>query len=218
MTEEVQNNEQEQDTSFLNSEIENEEEVKEQKEEKPSDAENQEESDDESGDSQEEKTDKEKSEGAPEKYEDFNLPEEMEVDEALLEKAVPIFKDLNLSQEQAQQLVDLQAEFAKQEHEKTVEAWDNTLKEWETATRNDKEFGGKELDQNMPVMKAAIDQFGTDEFKQMLDMTGVGNHPEMARFIYRVGKAIADDKILHGNSNTNKSDDPASLLYPTMKS
>ena len=57
------------------------------------------------------KGDKDKNEAAPEKYEDFKLPEGMEVNTDLLDKATPVFKELNLTQDQAQKMVDLQTTF-----------------------------------------------------------------------------------------------------------
>ncbi|HET9131900.1 MAG TPA: hypothetical protein VFO86_13180, partial [Terriglobia bacterium] len=50
-----------------------------------------------------------KIEGAPEKYADFTLPEGFKFDDKTLEAATAVFKDLNLSQEGAQKLVDLYA-------------------------------------------------------------------------------------------------------------
>jgi hypothetical protein len=56
---------------------------------------------------------KPQTQGAPESYSDFNLPEGMTLDKALADKALPVFKKHNLSQEAAQEFVSLQAEHAK---------------------------------------------------------------------------------------------------------
>jgi hypothetical protein len=44
--------------------------------------------------------------GAPESYADFTLPKGVDLDPLLIDTAVPLFKEANLSQEQAQGMVD----------------------------------------------------------------------------------------------------------------
>src|SRR5882762_10933205 len=44
--------------------------------------------------------------GAPEKYEDFKLPDGYKMDETASKEVTAMFKELNLSQDQAQKLVD----------------------------------------------------------------------------------------------------------------
>jgi len=48
----------------------------------------------------------------PDVYADFKVPEGMEVDKSLLNEALPVFKEMKLSQEEAQKLVDLQAQYS----------------------------------------------------------------------------------------------------------
>lgn len=153
---------------------------------------------------------------APEKYEDFTLPEGMEVDENLLNDALPVFKELNLTQDQAQKLVDLQAKTVQEEVTKQQDAWKDTMKEWGDQTKSDKEFGGTKFDESLVVMKQGIEAFGNAEFKQMLDITGVGNHPEMARFLFKVGQVVKEHNILHGSSNATGDKSSAVIMFPNM--
>lgn len=166
-------------------------------------------------DNQEEEKSK-KDEGAPESYEDFVLPEGMDLDSELMEQAKPLFKELNLTQEQAQKLVDLQTRSVAEQQERMEDSWRTTLEEWANETKNDKEFGGKAFEENVAVAKAALKEFATDDFKEMLNFTGVGNHKEMVRFLYRVGKAISNDKILQGSRSPESTKDPAKILFPDM--
>src|SRR5687767_12536146 len=78
--------------------------------------------------------------GAPEKYEDFTLPEGIELDQAAMEGFLPVAKELNLTQEQAQKLVDLQTAYVKNAADAQAKAWDKQLTEWADAARADKEF------------------------------------------------------------------------------
>jgi hypothetical protein len=153
--------------------------------------------------------------GAPEKYEDFNVPEGIELNQEAVAKASEVFKEFNLSQEQAQKLVDIQTDMAKQEAEAQADAWKTMTDKWATESKDDKEFGGAEFDANLATAKKAIETFATDEFKAMLNFTGVGNHPEMIRFFFRVGKEISEDGVFTGGKASGVKD-PARVLFPNM--
>ncbi len=150
---------------------------------------------------------------APEQYADFTMPEGVVLDPALVEKFSPIAKELNLSQDQAQSLVDLQTETLKAEKVKGDKLWDDTQAEWKAAGETDAEFGGEKYDENVGLAARAIKQFGNAEFNTMLLATGTGNHPEMIRFLWNIGKLIADDKILIGGGGAKDGKTVAQRLY-----
>ena len=186
------------------------------KKEEEQEANTPEENTDEENQDKEKDSEEEELEGAPEEYEDFTYPENFEIDEGLLAEAKPLFKELNLTQEQAQKLVDLQSGFMTQLSEQQAETWQETVDKWAEEAKSDKEIGGKAFDENVAVARTAVKEFASDGFKEMLDVTGVGNHPEMIRFLHRVGKAISDDRVLQGGSKSPSSDDPAKILFPDM--
>ena len=134
-----------------------------------------------------------KDEGAPEAYADFAMPEGMEVDKQLLEAATPVLKELGLSQPKAQKLVDMFAAQRQAEAKALNDSFTEEMKQWQTAAKSDKEFGGDTFDANLGKAKAALDRFGTPEFKKLLTETGLGNHPEIIRFAYRIGQTIKED-------------------------
>jgi hypothetical protein len=162
------------------------------------------------------KSDKVEKDGAPEAYEDFKMPEGFEVDENLLGEAKPIFKELNLNQDQAQRLVDFQAKYMAQLAEAQNKAWNDTIDGWRTAAKDDKEIGGVAFKENVALAREAIKAYGNDEFKNMLNVTGTGDNPEMIRFLYKIGKAVSDDKVLQGQGPA-AGKTAAQILYPDMK-
>lgn len=85
--------------------------------------------------------------------------------------------------------------------------------EWAEASRNDKEFGGPNLEQNLGIAKQALDRFGSDELKEMLGRNGGGNHPEIIRFCFNVGKAMCEDTVVTGAPATGGGFD-ARDFYP----
>lgn len=159
-------------------------------------------------------TDGEGSQTVPDTYADFAMPEGVTVDSALLSEATPLFKELGLTQEQAQKLVDFQAKQVQASSQSQVDAFNQLMNDWQEQSRNDKEFGGDKFDENIAVARSAIDKFGTPELKQLLEEHGVGNHPEVIRFMVKVGKLTAEDVPGGTTTPTSKAQDRVSLLYP----
>lgn len=153
----------------------------------------------------------------PDTYADFVMPEGVELDSALLTEATLLFKELGLNQDQAQKLVDFQAKQAKASSESQVDAFNQLMNDWQEQSKNDKEFGGDKFEENVGIARSAIDKFGTPELKQLLEEHGVGNHPEVIRFMVKVGKLTAEDVPGGTNTPPSKAQDRVSLLYPNDK-
>jgi hypothetical protein len=158
--------------------------------------------------------------GAPETFADFTFPEGVQPDEGLLEEFLTLAKELNLSQDQAQKLVDLQSgglqKMAEAITEKIEADKHAEMAEWDKEAKADKEFGGDKFEESMLEAKKAALKFGTEELLEVLDATGVGSHPELVRFFVRVGKALGDDKMLFGNAQQVTEKSAAEILFPTM--
>lgn len=133
--------------------------------------------------------------GAPEKYE-FKAPEGKEFAADTIKDFSEIAKELNLSQEAAQKLLDKMAPSIEARQVQQLEAIRN---EWADAAQVDKEFGGEKLNENLAVAKKALDAFGSPELRALLNESGLGNNPEVIRFMYRAGKAMSEDTFV-GNS------------------
>ena len=141
-------------------------------------------------------------EGAPEKYE-FNskvadAPDEL--DPEVLTAFGDVAKELNLPQEAAQKVLDKVAPVIQAKQAKVIE---QTKVEWANQSKSDQEFGGESLTDNLDVAKASLDTFGTDALKSLLQETGLGNHPEVIRFMYRAGKAISEDSYVGNSQGAN---------------
>lgn len=165
----------------------------------------------------------EKQGDAPEKYEDFKMPEGVEnVDTELMGKFTEFAKANNLSQDNAQQLVTMYAEnmqkAATAAADAASKAWSDVTTEWETAVKADPELGGDNLEANLAIGLQAIKQFGDKDGKlqEALDLTGAGSHPEVIRFFYKVGKAIANDDLHLGATRDGGPKTQAERLFPTM--
>ena len=117
------------------------------------------------------------SEGAPEKYE-FQAPEGKQFDDALIASYSEVARELNMSQESAQKLIDKMGPVIAARQAEQIAA---AHEEWAKTARADKEFGGDNLQENLGVAKKGLETFGTPELRQLLNQSGLGNHPEIIR-------------------------------------
>jgi len=163
-----------------------------------------------------EKPEGEKPEGeeADADYDLGELPEGFELDEEVAGEFKSAAKELGLDQEGVNKLVELQSKL----YERQLEAHQKTIADWGNEVKADKEIGGDKLAENLAIARKAVDTFGGEELKTLLNSTGLGNHPAVVRFALKVGKAISEDGFVRGlpPSGVN-SDDPASRMFPDMK-
>lgn len=153
----------------------------------------------------------------------LTLPEGVKADEALLSDFTAVAKESGLKQEYAQKIVD---SFVKAQG-RVIQGFEQERaannQAWLAAAKRDKEYGGQSFDKNALVARAAMSQFATPEFSKFLDETGLTNHPEMVRFCFRVGKAIASEDSIAGTAGSGPGAAPsrderlASKLYGESK-
>ena len=152
------------------------------------------------------KAEKDKKPAAPEKYE-FAAPEGQELDANALSVFEPIAKELGLTQEQAQKLVDIYPQIQQQQ----AEAWSKQIAEWGEQVKADKEIGGDKFEASVGLAQRALDQFGNPELREYLQASGLGNHPALVRFCAKVGKSMAEDSFVVPNQGGQRS--AADILY-----
>lgn len=156
--------------------------------------------------------------GAPEAYDEFVMPEGVELVDDRLKEFQDIAKEMDLSQKGAQTLIDKHIQTLNEVAEAQNEAWAETRAEWREATKSDKEFGGQKLKANLVYAKAALNAFGNAEFVSLVDDYGLGDNPEVVRFLIKAGKAVSEDGLMPsggrgGSGGSNKSQ--AERLFPS---
>lgn len=165
------------------------------------------------------KSDEGKTDGvkAPIEY-DLKAPEGMQLDVEALDEFKGIAKELGLENESAQKLTDIGTKLAAKWEAKQVEKIQQVQAEWAEQSNTDKRFGGDALKQNLGIAKKALDTFGSPELQQLLNQSGLGNHPEVINAFVNIGKAISEDKFVSGGKATTNANQPlmqraASALY-----
>lgn len=143
----------------------------------------------------------------------FEMPDGIELDKTAADEFTAIAKELKLPKDAAKKLVDLEVkrvQAQREQHSTLVESWAESVKA-------DKEIGGDKLNENLAVARKAIDTFGTPELKELLNSTGLGNHPEVVKLAFKIGKAISEDGFVRGAPKSPGTEsDLAKSLFPSM--
>lgn len=146
----------------------------------------------------------------PESYAFANLPEGYEINEQQLSELTPLFKDLGLTQEQADKLIayDAQRALAARDgsEQAAIDQRNAQVGEWEQSLRGDKDFGGANFDANVAIAQKALAEFGSPELSTMLKESGLGSHPEVVRFFHRVGKELAEGSLHRTTTEVPKNE------------
>ncbi|WP_176608494.1 peptidase [Klebsiella pneumoniae] len=153
---------------------------------------------------------------APEKYE-FTAPEGTELDSKAVELFEPVARELGLSNDQAQKLAGLWPQLQEQIQNRQAESWGQQVEQWAADTKADKEIGGDKLTVSVGHAQKALDTFASKEFREFLDSTGLGNHPEMVRAFAKVGKLMSEDSFVTGQGNGSPKNDLVEAFYPSKK-
>lgn len=154
-------------------------------------------------------------EGAPETYE-FQATEgsDLDVDSGAVQAFSEVAKELNLTQEQAQSVLDKVAPALKQQNEEYIQG---LRSEWVESVKADPEIGGDQLQENLGKAVRVLDAFGTPELKSLLGETGLGDNPEIIRFLVRAHQDIGEDRFLTGSQSDKEQPFSAVDFYNNSK-
>lgn len=151
-----------------------------------------------------EKKDGEAKPTVPEKYEPFKVPEGFTLNEEVAIEAGTIFKELGLSQDQAQKLIDFHTSKTREAAEAPGKLWADTQKEWTDKVIKDPALGDGKSGLKPEVkatIAAAIDFLGptlAPKFRQAVDFTGAGNNPDIVAGFYALGKLVKEGSHVSG--------------------
>lgn len=147
-------------------------------------------------------------------YAEFNKPEGMLFEPKIMDEFIASAKEAKLSQDQAQKLVDMGAQLQEKLLAEQRAAWDAQRTTWAESAQSDKEYGGDKFNENLAIAKQAYDALATPELKELLDTTGIGNHPEMIRVFYKAGLLLSEDKVVAADRGAAPSANDPRSLYP----
>lgn len=149
----------------------------------------------------------------PEEYAEFTTEHEgLSFDPDLIGQYKPLAKELGLSQEQAQKLVDLYAKQSVAQQERFAAQVRETQQGWKTETLK---ILGPQPEQQLGIAKKAIDKFASPELRQLLHDTGLANHKDVVQHFIRLGQEIREDSFVEGTTPAGTKT-LAETMYPNM--
>jgi len=149
----------------------------------------------------------------PEAY-DLKAPEGAGLDAEGLKSFEPIFKEVGLSQEQAQKLVNLYGEKQASFVAEQKGIWEKQQSTWIEEFKSDKAFGGANTDASVQAAEKAWRHFGTAEDIRLVHQFGLANFPPLVKILARVGKEMGEGSFHTGAPKT--ATDKAKRMFPNM--
>lgn len=143
-------------------------------------------------------------EGAPEAYEDFKLPEGYEVASEVSDVFKAAAKELDLSQEKAQGLVNKMVPVYQDQLIRKVQA---VSAQWVERCKSDPEIGGEHFARTLRNVARLRDRFavGADgqvdpDIQEFLNSPS-GNHPGVLKLMSRAGAAMSEGGFPRGKKD-----------------
>ena len=162
----------------------------------------------------------------PEKY-TFTAAEGKALDQSLVDKATPIFRELGLDQAAAQKLVDLYNSTLADRAQDGVKMVESMRAGWREQINKDPEMGGRleTILADIGRFKDTLDPKTKAEFNSAMDLTGAGDHPAFLRAFWKLAQANIEGKPVtgagpspHGQTRPGENRRPslASAMYPNL--
>jgi len=130
--------------------------------------------------------------GRPEHADGYDFGED---DEGVLDGYKQFSHNNGLSQEQAENILGLYNEIQEEEAGEN----EQSIKDLEVQTTiNLQREWGRNYDGNMDYAKRAYAQFASPGLSEVLDNTGLGNHPEMIRAFSKIGQMLGEEALAVG--------------------
>lgn len=163
-------------------------------------------------------------------YDTFTVPEGVTLDDERVKKFTEILGDLEtkskaehaLVQEFGQKAVD----FHVSEVKKAVDdvntyiktAWERQKTEWKDSFLSDPDIGGNRFQTTVDSARTFIRTHGGNadqqaEFRNLMETSGLGNHPAMIRLLANAGRAMSEGQPLAAVKPVSQSKSKTQTLY-----
>ena len=163
---------------------------------------------------------------APEEYAEFAKPEGVEFDEAGLAEFKSFAKEQDLTQEQAQKLLEFGGAKIKAQAEAPQRLWAETQAKWQKEVKDDPDIGGTRFVESIATAAKVFEPGEANPFvgsaeeakglKEALNATGAGNNPAIVKMFVKMGRLLSEPGGLSGKPLTSTKEDLLDKLYPTM--
>lgn len=164
----------------------------------------------------------------PETYADWKLPDGYKLDEKVAPEINKMFKELGLTQDAGQKLVDFYTKQTAESEQAPYKLWADTQKEWKTSI--EKTYTPQQLTDikaDFSRTMAILDPTVAKNFRAAMDHTGAGNHPAFVAAFKELASKLTEGKFFNGKNPAPEGQkvpgaaerpSAAEALYPSMKS
>lgn len=164
-------------------------------------------------------------------YDAFTLPEGVTLDDARVKEFTDILSDLEtkakgvdhtLFQEFGQKAVDFHVNEVKSAVEGVTKlyqtTWEKQKTDWKDAFLKDPEIGGNKFQTTVDSALTFIRTHGgteeqQKEFRNLMETSGLGNHPAMIRILAKAGSAMSEGTPLAANKPLSPPKSKTATLY-----
>lgn len=136
-------------------------------------------------------------------YGDLKLPEGAALDETQAGNYKKLAQEIGLTPQHAQQLLDFEAKRLTEQAAQSAAVWKQQTQE---------RYGDK-LPTVMATAARAVDKFGGDELRVLLDQTGLGNHPLVVEAFSKAGALLKEDVSVPSNGSASGDKTFTEALY-----
>lgn len=131
---------------------------------------------------------------------EVTLPENAVIGESDLASIKEYAKEHGLTNKQAQALVEKQNKTVSEYVERQVEAYKTEIAGYEGAIKADKEMGGTNYNRTVELSNRALNGLASEGLINKLNESGMRNHPELVRFLAKIGSHLSDDQMVNPNA------------------
>ena len=148
---------------------------------------------------------------------DITLPEDVEVNSALVDEFLGVVNNPELDAKgRAQALIDLQVKAMREASEAGSQAFADMQKTWQDEVKAYPAFAGEKLQPALGRIGRLLTEYGSEELNGVLDMTGAGNNLHVVRFLDNIAGKLVEGGPAFGAPRTQEAS-AAQRLFPSMK-
>jgi hypothetical protein len=167
----------------------------------------------------------------PKEYADYTVPDGFELDPEVKKEADTLFKGLNLTQDQAQSLVDFYTTKTMEAFQQPYKAYAEMTKTWLDEAQAHPDLKGKlgpGQEVNVRIARA-LESLGdpklVTDFRSLMDLSGTGNNQAFIRVIDKLAQRAVEGTAVSGRGpapvtppGETSRPTPAQALYPHLPS
>ena len=147
---------------------------------------------------------------AEKNYENWALPEELKEQEENFVSFKQLAQELNLPLESAEKLMQWQLKQTQSSQQIAAAVKEQILQKWRSQTP---ELLGPAYGREIARTLSAVDRFGGEELRLLLQATGLADHPVIVKTFQQIAKQISEDVSVGGIVQKTQDKTFAEALY-----